>query len=115
MTRHGDLLTFIGEMADRFSSYRVVGFNEKDGGPTVPITEIFADDSDGEICFVSGADDLTLADFYANLQRQVERYPDYSLMVSEWFEIDTEHRGRADSPLKGIEVDEEKQTFQLIY
>ena len=115
MTRHGELLTFIGEMADKFGSFRVVGLNENDGGRAISITEIVADDSDGEICLVGGADYLILADFYRNLQGQVQRYPEYSLMVSEWSEIDAEHTGRTDLPLKGIEVDEESQTFQLIY
>jgi hypothetical protein len=36
-------------------------------------------------------------------------------MVSKWFEIDAEHIGRADVPLKGVEVDEQSETLQLIY
>lgn len=119
MARHDKVLTFIGDVADKFGRFRVVGINENDRNRTLPITEIVTDDSDGEICLVgepnADAGVLILADFYNNLQTQVQHCPEYTLVVSEWFEIDAEHTGRIDVPLKGIDVDEETQTVQLLY
>ena len=117
MARHDELLAFIAAMADQFGAFQVIGIDPKDG-TQLPITEIIAEDSDSEICFVGeagGANNFVITNFYASLQDHLERHPDYSLMVSKWFEIDSEHIGRADVPLKGVEVDEQSETLQLIY
>ena len=117
MARHDELLDFIAAMADQFGAFRVVGIDPKDG-TQLPITEIMAEENDCEICFVGdagGANTFVITDFYASLQDHLERHPDYSLMVSKWFEIDAEHIGRADVPLKGVEVNEQSETLQLIY
>jgi hypothetical protein len=118
MGRHSELITFIGEMASRFGGFHVVGLNEKSEDRSLQITDVIADDSDGEICIVgdeNASSKLALSSFYSRLEREVGLHPEYSLMVSQWFEIDPEHTGRADSPLKSIEVDEVGQELRLIY
>ena|SRR5947207_14798496 len=119
MARHDQLLEFLGEMAEQFGHFRVVAINQSISSPgSSPISEIIADESDNEICLIRAASDqafLNLDTFYMNLRGILDRYPEHSLMVSEWFQIDDEHTGRADVPLKNVEVDEDSNEFRLLY
>jgi hypothetical protein len=120
--RHDQLLEFLREMTERFGQFNVVGINQQASNPSsLPITQVTADDSDSEICLIRGfsKDDgnapLKLEPFYLSLKNVIEQHSDYSLMVSDWFQIDDEHTGRADSPVQDVEVDEDAEVFRLLY
>src|SRR5215813_7378283 len=118
MGRYDELLAFISEIARQFGTFRVVAVHPNDG-TQLPITEFFMDDGHGEICLVSNAKtdaaNLVLSNIFSELQSQLALHPDYSLKVSECFEINAEYAGRFDMPVRSIEVDERTQTIQLVY
>lgn len=120
--RHDQLLEFLDQMTLRFRHFKVVAVNQSESNPRgLPISEVTADESDSEICLIRGALDAgvdvpqNLGTFYLSLRTTLDRYPDYSLMVSEWFQIDDEHTGRADTPLQSVEVDEAAEEFRLLF
>lgn len=92
-------------------------FDPKD----LPIVRVIADKNDNELCMVQGASldvnerALNLESFYQMLQTQLELYPNYTLMVSEYFQIDDEHIGRIDVPLASFEVDEKQKSIRLLF
>ncbi len=121
MARHDDLLAFIYDMVTECAGFSVVAINQKEPNPIgVPIAEIVADDSDSEICLVRATNAqrdaaMSLGVFHENLRATIQTHSDYSLMVSEWFEIDDEYTARADLPLKGVELNETAKQFLLLY
>ncbi len=121
MSRHDDLMAFIEDMTTKFSHFMVLVVNQKEPDPIgVPIAEIVSDDSDSEICLVRATNAQTdaamnLGVFLGDLRAAIQAHPDYSLMVSEWFDMDDGYRGRADLPLKSIEVNEGARQFLLLY
>ena len=122
MSGNDELLSFVAELAAAFPHFTVVSSNEQETSPAdVPIIGISAFKSDSEICIVrSAAGDteriaLELRTFYLSLKSELHMNPSYSLVVSEWFQIDEEHSGRADMPLRGVEVDEEAEVFRLLF
>jgi hypothetical protein len=121
MARHDDLLAFIDDMATEFPSFSVVAVNQKESNATaVRITEVVADESDNEICLVRATTAQTdagmnLGVFRDNLRTTIQTHSDYSLMVSEWFEIDDGYTARADLPLKTVELNENAKQFLLLY
>ena len=121
MARHDDLLAFIDDMATEFPGFTVVAINQKEPNPIgVPITEIVADDSDAEVCLVRARNaqsdvGMNLSVFREDLRAKIQTHPDYSLMVSEWFEIDDGYTARADMPLNSVELNEPAKQFLLLY
>ena len=121
MARHDDLLAFIDDMATRFPGFSVMAVNQNESNPTdVGIAEVVADDSDNEICLVRVTNaqidvGLNLGLFRDNLRATIQTHPDYSLVVSEWFEIDGGYTARADLPLKSVELNETTRQFLLLY
>ena len=121
MARHDDLLAFIDDMATEFPGFTVVAINQKEPNPIgVPITEIVADDSDDEVCLVRARNaqsdvGMNLSVFREDLRAKIQTHPDYSLMVSEWFEIDDGYTARADLPLNSVELNEPAKQFLLLY
>jgi hypothetical protein len=109
-------------MSDRFGQFDVMAINHEVSNPSsTPIAEITADDSDNEICLIRSTSDdtqsapLKLKSFYLSLKNELERHPDHSLMVSEWFQIDDDHTGRVDIPVQDVEVDEDAEVFRVLY
>ena len=121
MARHDDLMAFIDQMAAEFSDFNVVALNQRRSDPiVVPIGEIVVDTSDNEICLVCAtsaetSDTMNLGVLHENLLATLQSHPDYSLMVSEWFNIDETYTGRADLPLRTVEVNEDAKQFLLLY
>jgi hypothetical protein len=121
MAQHDDLLAFIDDLATEFPGFSVVAVNQKESNATgVRIAEVVADESDNEICLVRATTaqteaGMTLGVFRDNLRATIQTHPDYSLMVSEWFEIDDGYTARADLPLKTAELDENAKQFLLLY
>ena len=120
--RHGGFLDFLAEVNEQFSHFNVVACKQQDANPDdLPIIEVVADESDNEICMIRSASPgnkdavLKLEVFHQNLRNELERYPDYSLMVSEWFQIDEEHTGRLDMPLDSVEIDEDAEVLRLLF
>jgi hypothetical protein len=58
---------------------------------------------------------MNLGVFRDNLRTTIQTHSDYSLMVSEWFEIDDGYTARADLPLKTVELNENAKQFLLLY
>ena len=121
MARHDDLLAFIDDMVTEFPGFGVVAVNQKESNATgVRIAEVVADESDNEICLVRATTaqteaGMTLGVFRDNLRARIQTHPDYSLMVSEWFEINDGYTARADLPLETVELDENAKQFLLLY
>src|SRR5438552_18044828 len=117
MARHDDLLAFIDDIVTECAGFSVVAINQKEPNPIgVPIAEIVADDSNNEICSVratSAQSDaaMALGVLRESLRATIQTHSDYSLMVSEWFEIDDGYTARADLPLKSVELNETAKQF----
>lgn len=117
----GGLIEDIGVckvVSRRVQEQPVPGRNQADD---LPIIEVTSDESDDEICMVrkeSEADPaigLDLETFYQKLRAEVTLHPNFKLVVSEWFQIDEEHTGRIDIPLRGVEVDEDAEVLRLLF
>ena len=121
MSPHNDLLAFIDDMADEFPDFSVLAVNQNEAKPTNGrIAEVVADDSDNEICLVRATDaqidaGLNLGVFRDKLWAAIQGHPNYSLVVSEWFEIQDGYTARADLPLKSVETNETAKQFLLLY
>jgi hypothetical protein len=120
--RHDGVLNFLAEVTEQFSHFNVVARKQQDANPEdLPIIEVVADESDNEICMIRSASPgnedaaLELEVFHQNLRTELEQCPDYSLMVSEWFQIDEEHTGRLDMPLDSVEIDEVAEVLRLLF
>jgi hypothetical protein len=121
MARRDDLLAFIDDIATEFPNFNVLAVNQKESNPTgVRITQVVADDGDNEICLVRATNAQTdagmnLGVFRDNLRVTIQTHPNYSLMVSEWLEIDDGYTARADLPLQTVELNENSKQFLLLY
>jgi hypothetical protein len=121
------LLEYLAGLIEHIGGVTVVSCREGGGdrsGPAshdVPIVEVVSDESDDQICIVrKGPGEnprvpLSLESFYRQMQAQIARHPFSRLVVSEWFQIDDEHRGRIDMALSGIELDEDSEVVRLIF
>jgi hypothetical protein len=120
--RHRGFLEFLEEVTEPFGHFSVVARKQQESNPNdLPIIEVVADESDNEICLIRGASPdqegagLNLEAFHQSLRHKLEQYPDYSLMVSEWFQVDEEHTGRLDMPLDSVEIDENVKVLRLLF
>ena len=122
------LLEYLSELIEHIGVFTVVSRREKEQrvpgsvrADDLPIIEVMSDESDDEICMVrkelegDAAVALNLESFYRELHAEVTRHPNFKLVVSEWFQIDEEHRGRIDIALSGVEVDEGAKVLRLIF
>jgi hypothetical protein len=122
------LLEYLAELIEHIGVFTVVSRSEKEQpvpgslkADDLPIIEVMSDESDDEICMVrkeaagDAAVALDLESFYLKLQAEVTQHPNFKLVVSEWFQIDEEHRGRIDVALSGVEVDEDAEVLRLIF
>lgn len=109
--RHSEFLRFLGEVSGQFGNFNVVARKQDEpradqtfDASDLPITEVVADESHSEICFFRSKSakaeilGLNLEGFHSRLRDQLEQHPEFSLMVSEWFQLDEEYSGRADMP-----------------
>jgi hypothetical protein len=121
MARHDDLLAFIDDLATEFPGFTVIAINQNGSDPTDGrIAEVVADDTDNEICLVRAKKaqidaGMNLGAFRDNLRATIQRHPDYSLMISEWLELEDGYTARADLPLKSVELNEETKQCLLLY
>lgn len=124
--RHSGLVEFLADLKEQFGTFGVVARREQETEPAsdfyrndLPIIKIMVDESDNGICLVLASSEqesaLKLEDFYQMLARQIEQHPDYSLVISDYFQIDDEHTGRVDLPLAGVEVDENEEALRLLF
>jgi hypothetical protein len=120
--RHRGFLEFLGELTEQFSHFNVVARNQQESDQNdLPIIEVVVDESDHGISIVRSTPPdnkdvaLNLGAFYQDLKNEIEQYPDYSLMVTERFQIDEEHKGRLDMPLDSVEVDEDAEVLRLLF
>jgi hypothetical protein len=122
------LLEYLAGLIEPIGAFKVVSRREKEQtapgsvkAEDLPIIEVISDESDDEICMVrkepevDSAVALNLESFYRELQAEVTRHPNFKLVVSEWFQIDEDHRGRIDIALAGVEVDEDAKVLRLMF
>lgn len=122
------LLEYLGELIERIGFFTVVSRREQEDSGSgnlnsddLPIVDVMSDESDEEICIVrkepegSARVALNLESFYREMRAQLAGHPNFKLVVSEWFQIDEEHRGRIDIALSGVEVDEDVEVVRLMF
>jgi hypothetical protein len=121
------LLDYLGELIEHIGRCPVVSRRELEGSAPgnlkfndLPIVEVMSDESDDEICILrkgleGDAPVLDLESFYRELKAQVARHPNFKIVVSEWFQIDEEHMGRIDVPLRELEVDKDAKVARLLF
>jgi hypothetical protein len=127
-SRHSGFLEFLADVAEHYSHFGVVARRQQqpDTNPLsipddLPIIEVVADKNSGEICIIqsdspSGKDAaLNLEVFHQSLRKQLEQCADYSLVVSQWFQIDKKRNARLDMPLDTVEIDEEAEVLRLLF
>ncbi len=123
------LLEFLEPYIEHWGQCPVVARHEKESEKSTedsldqPIIEIITEESDKEICMVMAGSykregvrelPLELNVFYKSLKTHLENYPDYSLMVSEYSELDDQHIVRLDLPLRSLAVDGKSQVIRLL-
>jgi hypothetical protein len=126
--RYAGLMDYLAEAIEECREYKVVARKEpgeqsnRDSESTdLLVLDVIGDDSDAEICILCSSPweqtdrRLTFGGFYESLVLHAEKYPEYSWRVSEYFEIDDEHIGRADMPLRGAEVDHDQRAVRLFF
>ncbi len=124
------LLEFLEPYIEHWGNCTVVARREQDVEKSdeissdQPIIEIIAEESDKEICMVMAGSykregvrelPLELTVFYKSLKTHLENCPDYSLMVSEYSELDDQHIVRLDLPLQSLVVDGKNQVIRLLF
>ncbi|MCI0528262.1 MAG: prominin family protein [Nitrospira sp.] len=124
------LLEFLEPYIEHWGQCHVVARREQGSEKStealldLPIIEMTAEESDREICMVmSGSykregvkeSPLELKVFYKILETYLKNCPDYSLMVSEYSELDDQHIARLDFPLQNIVVDGKSKIIRLLF
>lgn len=125
--RYVGLIEYLAGALEKCGHFKVVACPQQEhAGNQVDATEqqviqIIADESDNEICVIRSLSPekdspiLNFKTFYQTLTSKLNEYPEYSLRVSEYFQIDDEYSGRSDMPLAGAEVDEAQEVIRLLF
>src|SRR5919205_1864618 len=113
------LLNYLAELRGTIADFSVVAQRVEEqrvvDGYTweeLPVTAVTLDEDDGQICLARPDKELAegsamnVDSFYDALRAELERHPDFTIVVSVWFRVDDEHTAGVQLPLVGVEVDE---------
>jgi len=87
----------------------------------LPVIGIIADEGDDEICIIRASSPgeadtvMKFRSFYAALESQFEKYPEYNLRVSEYRRLPDEYTMRLDIAIAGADVDPEDKVVRLFF
>jgi hypothetical protein len=120
------LLDYLGELREAIGGFSVVAqrveeqrVSDEYTWEELPIAEVTVDEDEGHICLVrpdkelAGGAGLNVESFFDALRTKLEQHPDFTIVVSVWFQADEEHTAGVDMPLDSVEVDEDVGVLRL--